>query len=140
MAGPFFLISIGLNSWATLDFSIGLAGNSWAASRSRGQVRWHASRTVGRKSRPFVITGLLIVVLAIAVREQLPRRRASSLAVVLLALLGVALMLAAFRVDTAMLRGGNPSTWNCWVHGIAFLLIIAMGTLAPPDNGSGGAQ
>jgi hypothetical protein len=55
----------------------------------------------------------------------------SSVAVVLLALLGVALMLAAFRVDTPMLRGGNPNTWNSWVHGIAFLLIIALGVLAP---------
>jgi putative transposase len=59
------------------------------------------------------------------------RRRASSFAVVLLALLGVALMLAAFRVDTPMLSGGNPDTCNGWVHGIAFLLIIAMGVLAP---------
>jgi MFS family permease len=75
--------------------------------------------------------GLLIVILAAAVRDQLPRRRASSFAVVLLALLGVALMLAAFRVDTPMLSGGNPDTWNGWVHGIAFLLIIAMGVLAP---------
>jgi hypothetical protein len=30
-----------------------------------------------------------------------------------------------------MLRGGNPNTWNGWVHGIAFLLIIALGVLAP---------
>jgi hypothetical protein len=45
--------------------------------------------------------------------------------------LAVALMLAAFRVDTPMLRGGNPNTWNGWVHGIAFLLIIALGVLAP---------
>ena len=49
----------------------------------------------------------------------------------LLALLGVALMLAAFRVDTPMLSGGSPATWNGWVHGIAFLLIITMGVLAP---------
>jgi hypothetical protein len=38
-------------------------------------------------------------VFAVAVRDQLPRRRASSFAVVLLALLGVALILAGFRVD-----------------------------------------
>jgi Protein of unknown function (DUF998) len=74
---------------------------------------------------------LLIVVLAFAVRDQLPRRRASSFAVVPLVLLGVALMLAAFRVDTPMLSGGNPQTWNGWVHGIAFFLIIATGVLAP---------
>lgn len=49
----------------------------------------------------------------------------------LLALLGVALILAAFRVDVPMLSGGNPATWNGWVHGIAFLLIIATGVLAP---------
>jgi hypothetical protein len=71
------------------------------------------------------------VVLAIAVRDQLPRKRASSFAVMLLGLLGVALILAAFRVDTPMLRGGNPHTWHGWIHGIAFLLIIATGVLAP---------
>ena len=74
---------------------------------------------------------MLIVILAFAVRDQLPRRRASGFAVVLLALLGVALILAAFRVDTPMLTGGNPVTWHGWVHGIAFLLIIATGVLAP---------
>lgn len=46
-------------------------------------------------------------------------------------LCGVALILAAFRVDVAMMSGGNPATWNGWVHGIAFLLIIAAGVLAP---------
>ena len=30
-----------------------------------------------------------------------------------------------------MLSGGSPATWHGWVHGIAFLLIIAMGLLAP---------
>ena len=49
----------------------------------------------------------------------------------LLALLGVALILAGFRVDVPMLSGGTPATWNGWVHGIAFLLIIATGVLAP---------
>jgi hypothetical protein len=76
-------------------------------------------------------TGVLIVILAVAVRDQLPQRRASGFAVVLLALLGVALILAGFRVDVPMLSGGTPATWNGWVHGIAFLLIIATGVLAP---------
>jgi hypothetical protein len=30
-----------------------------------------------------------------------------------------------------MLSGGSPATWHGWVHGIAFLLIIAAGALAP---------
>jgi hypothetical protein len=70
-------------------------------------------------------------ILALALRDELPPRRSSSFAVLLLALLGVALMLAAFSVDVPMLRGGNPATWHGWVHGFAFLLIIAMGVLAP---------
>lgn len=80
-------------------------------------------------ARAVLVTGLLN--LTVTVRDQLPRRRASSVAVLLLGLLGVALMLAAFRVDTPMLSGGNPVTWNGWVHGIAFLLIIATGVFAP---------
>ena len=30
-----------------------------------------------------------------------------------------------------LLSGGSPATWHGGVHGIAFLLIIAMGVLAP---------
>ena len=43
----------------------------------------------------------------------------------------MALILAAFRVDAPMLKGGNPDTWHGWVHAIAFLLIIATSVLAP---------
>jgi hypothetical protein len=74
---------------------------------------------------------LLIVVLAVAVRDGLPQKRASGVAVVLLVLLGVALILAAFRVDVPMLSGGGPNTWHGWIQGIAFLLIIAASLLAP---------
>jgi Protein of unknown function (DUF998) len=131
VAGPFFLSSVGLNTWASIDYLHGLGWEfvggeqvPWPSSLARGPYGWAQIAT-------FVITGLLIVMLAVAVHDQLPRRRMSNFAVVLLALLGVALMLAAFRVDAPMLSGGNPNTWNGWVHGIAFLLIIAMGVLAP---------
>jgi hypothetical protein len=131
LAGPFFLVSIGLNTWASLGYLhqlgwefVGGEQVPWPSSLARGPHGWAQVAT-------FAATGLLIVVLAMAMRDQLPRRRASSFAVVLLAVFGVALMLAAFRVDTPMLRGGNPNTWNGWVHGIAFLLIIALGVLAP---------
>jgi hypothetical protein len=131
VAGPLFLVSVGLNTWASILYLHGLGWElvgggqvPWPSVLARGPYGWAQVAT-------FVVTGLLIVILAVAVRDQLPRRRMSSFAVVLLALLGVALMLAAFRVDTPMLRGGNPNTWNGWVHGIAFLLIIALGVLAP---------
>jgi hypothetical protein len=131
VAGPFFLISVGLNSWAIIDYlhrlGWGFVGGEqvpWPSSLARGPYGWAQVAT-------FVITGLLIVVLTVAVRDQLPHRRASGFAAILLGLLGVALILAAFRVDTPMLRGGNPDTWHGWIHGIAFLLIIATGVLAP---------
>jgi hypothetical protein len=85
----------------------------------------------GAQVATFVISGLLILIFALAVRDQLPQRRVSGFAVVLLALLGLALILAAFRVDVPMLSGGSPATWHGWLHVIAFLLIIATGVLAP---------
>jgi hypothetical protein len=131
LAGPFFLISVGLDTWASIGYLRGLGWQfvgggqvPWPSSLARGPYGWVQVAT-------FLITGLLIVILAVAVRDRLPRRRASRFAVVLLALLGVALILAAFRVDTPMLRGGNPETWNGWIHGVAFLLVIATGVLAP---------
>jgi Protein of unknown function (DUF998) len=131
VAGPFFLVSVGLNSWASIDYLHSLGWEfvdgeqvPWPSSLARGPYGWAQVAT-------FVITGLLIMLLAIAVRDELPHRRASGFAVALLALLGVALILAAFRVDTPMLIGGNPDTWHGWIHGIAFLLIIVTGVLAP---------
>jgi hypothetical protein len=131
LAGPFFLVSVGLNTWASLSYLhqlgwefVGSEQVPWPSSLARGPYGWAQIAT-------FVITGLLIVILAVAVRDQLPQTRASGFAVVLLALLGVALILAGFRVDVPMLSGGTPATWNGWVHGIAFLLIIATGVLAP---------
>jgi hypothetical protein len=131
LAGPFFLVSVGLNSWASLGYLhqlgwefVGGEQVPWPSSLARGPYGWAQIAT-------FFITGLLIVVLTVAVRDQLPRRRASRFAVVLLALLGVALILAAFPVDVPTLSGRCPSTWHGWVHTIAFLVIIATGVLAP---------
>lgn len=131
MAGPFFLIAVGLTTWASIDYLhwlgwefVGGGQVPWPSALARGPYGWAQVAT-------FAVTGLLIVILAVAVHDLLPRRRVSGFAVVLLTLLGAALILAAFRVDVPMLSGGNPATWNGWVHGIAFLLVIAMGVLAP---------
>jgi hypothetical protein len=113
--------------WLPSSAWLGFVGGEqvpWPSSLARGSYGWAQIAT-------FAIAGLLIVILAVAVRDQLPQKRTSGVAVVLLALLGVALILAAFRVDVPMLSGGSPATWHGWVHGIAFLLIIAMSALAP---------
>jgi hypothetical protein len=71
---------------------ISMPGNSWAASA--GSVAELAGARAVRLGTDCGL-GLLIVILAVAVRDQLPHRRASGFAV-LLALLGVALILAGF--------------------------------------------
>jgi hypothetical protein len=121
------LITVGLNTWASLGYLhqlgwefVGGEQVPWPSSLARGPYGWGQIATFG-------ITGLAIVVFAVALRDQLPHRRASAVAVALLALLGVALILAAFRVDKPMLSGGSPATWHGWVHAIAFLLIISTG-------------
>ena len=131
LAGPFFLASVGLNTWASLDYlhSLGwkfVGGEEvpWPSSLARGPYGWVQVAT-------FLITGLLVVVVAAGLRGVLPRGRTGTLAVALLGLLGAALMLAAFRVDVPMLTGGEPQTPNGLLHGIAFLLIIGAGVLAP---------
>jgi hypothetical protein len=58
---------------------------------ARGPYGWGATC--------YLCYGLLILIVTVVVRDERPRTRASSFAVVLLALLGAALMLAAFRVD-----------------------------------------
>jgi hypothetical protein len=85
LAGPF---SGGLNTWASLGYLhqlgwefVGGEQVPWPSSLARGPYGWAQIAT-------FVITGLLIVILAVAVHDQLPQRRASGFAVVLLALLG----------------------------------------------------
>jgi Protein of unknown function (DUF998) len=126
----------GIDSWASIDFLhrlgwefVGGEQVLWPSSLARGPYGWVQVAT-------FVITGLLIVVLAIALRDQLPRKRASSFAILLLGLLGVALILAAFRVDTPMLRAGNPDMWHGCIHRIASLLIIRWGCACAVDDGS----
>ena len=88
LAGPFFLVSVGLNTRASMEYLSDLGWEfvggeqvPWPSSLARGPNGWAQIAT-------FAITGLLIVVLAVAVREELPQRPMSGLAVVLLALLG----------------------------------------------------
>ena len=82
------MISVGLNSWASIDYLhrlgwefVGGEQVPWPSSLVRGPYGWAQVATS-------MITGLLIMVLALAVRDQLPRQRASGFAVMLLGLLG----------------------------------------------------
>ena len=67
-AGPFFLASVALNRWASLDYlpSLGwefVGGDEvpWPSSLAREPYGWAQLAT-------FVVTGLLVVVLAVSLR------------------------------------------------------------------------
>jgi hypothetical protein len=69
LAGPFFLVSVGLNTRASMEYLTDLGWEfvggeqvPWPSSLARGPYGWAQIAT-------FVTTGLLIVVLAVAVRE-----------------------------------------------------------------------
>jgi hypothetical protein len=71
LAGPFFLVSVGLNTWASVGYlhQLGwefMCGEQvpWPSSLAHGPYGWTQIAT-------FVITGLLTVILAVAVRGQL---------------------------------------------------------------------
>ena len=108
LVGPFFLISVGLNTWASTGYLHGLGWQFVGGGQVPWPSRWRAGRNaVGRKLRPSCY-GLADCDPRRCGGDRLPCRRASSFAVVLLAMLGVALILAAFRVDVPMLVAGVP--------------------------------
>ena len=85
LARPFFLISIGLNTWASLGY---LHQLGWEFRRRRaGPVAELAGARAVRlgPNCKRCHYRLLVVVLAVAVRDQLPQKRARGFAVVLLA-------------------------------------------------------
>jgi hypothetical protein len=131
VAGPLLLVSVGLNTWANLDYLhdlgwefVGGEEVPWPSSLARGPHAW-------AQIAAFVVTGLLVIAFAASLPDTLPRRRASTFAAALVGILGAALTLAAFRVDAPMLSGDDPETWNGWAHGIAFLAIIVTGVVSP---------
>ena len=116
-AGPFFIGSILLNSWASLDF-LHTYGWQWSGGKSvpwpsvlaRGPYGWAQVCT-------FVLAGLLVLVLASSLRPALPRRRVARVGGWLVTGIGVALLACAAPLDDSMLADGDPSTW----HGVAHL-------------------
>jgi hypothetical protein len=78
LAGPFLLVSVGLNTWASIDYLhqlgwqfVGGEQVPWPSSLARGPHGWAQVAT-------FAITGLLIVILAAAVRDRRGARSAAA--------------------------------------------------------------
>ena len=70
----------------------------------------------------FLLLGLSVLALAVALFRLLPARR--KIGPILLALVGAGVSLAAFRTDYGSAGGGGPETWNGTVHAVGLTIFI----------------
>jgi hypothetical protein len=76
----------------------------------------------------FLLLGLSVLALAVALFRLLLARR--KLGPILLALAGVGVGLAAFRTDYGSAGGGGPETWNGTVHAVGLTIFIPVVVLS----------
>ena len=137
VAGPLFLASILLNSWASIDF---LREHGWALWGG-ADVPWPSILARGPHGgvqvATFAITGLLVLVAAQGLRPALPRRRTARVGGWLVTAFGAAVLASAAPLDASMAAGGEPDTWHGTVHALAFLVAVASAILGALVLGPG---
>lgn len=129
-AGPLFLASVTVNSWANIDFLHGLgwrlvggADVPWPSVLALAPHGWIQIAT-------FAVTGALLLVFADGLRAMLPRTRPARVAGWATTAFAVAFAASAAPTDWATARGADPDTWYGRVHGLAFLAMLASVLLA----------
>ncbi len=125
MAGPvvfaLLLVTVTALEW---DF---LRDRGWRLF-DHGDVTWPSATALGPYGHlqvaNFVVLGLAMLALAVALRRTTPGHRA--VGPWLVALMGVGLLLCAFRIDRASAFGGGaPETWNGVAHLLGFVVLLA---------------
>lgn len=124
---PLLLVVVAAIQW---DF---LHERGWRVF-DHGDVTWPSGTALGPHGylqvANFVVLGLAVLALAVALARSMQSRRKAG--AWLVGLMGLTLLLSAIRIDhrTAFEgQGSSPETWNGVVHGVAFFLLI-LATLA----------
>jgi hypothetical protein len=129
-AGPLFLALIAIGTVAERGM---LHRYGWTYLTSNN-VPWPSGISTGRygalQIANFAVTGGLLLLFTRSLAPHL-RGIAGRIAVVLLTVQGAALALSAFRADHQMMLGHNPTTWNGYVHDVAFVFVAVPSLLAP---------
>lgn len=124
-----FVVGLILITWASLDFMRGLGWSIW----DHGDSAWPSGLAQGpygwAQVANFAITGSLLLVFFRGLRKALPERRSARVAGVLLYLLAVGFILAAFPEDGPPF--GEPETAAGMLHGLGFLLIVLTSFIGP---------
>jgi hypothetical protein len=76
----------------------------------------------------FLLLGLSVLALAVALFRLLPARR--QIGPILLALAGVGVGLSAFRTDYGSAGGGGPETWNGTIHAVGLTIFVPVVVLS----------
>lgn len=124
---PLLLVLVAAIQW---DF---LHERGWRVF-DHGDVTWPSGTALGPHGYlqvvNFVVLGLAVVALAVALARSVQSRRKPG--AWLVGLTGLALLLSAIRIDHPSAFGGegsSPDTWNGVVHGVGFFLVL-LATLA----------
>lgn len=129
IAGPLFLVTVVLLSWAEYDY---LRSRGWTVLNAN-DVPWPSGLALSSlgwlQILNFAITGLLLLVFVSTLRRKLPARRSAAVAAGLMTVQTVAIIASATPTDRNFNAG--PSTWHGWVHGIAFLVIVLCSLVTP---------
>ena len=125
-----FLAGIILATWLAWDY---LHARGWSVL-DQGDVPWPSGTALAEhgwvQSANFALTGTLLFLFVRTMRREFRRRIAGRIAGTLLTVLAVALALSAFNTDRAF--GDAPSTWNGWVHALAFFAIMLSSLIGMP--------
>jgi Protein of unknown function (DUF998) len=130
-AGPLFLTTVGLLTWAELGYMHRLG---WHYT-TNNEVPWPSGLALGRygwiQIANFAATGLLLLAFVLGGLRRHLHRITGKVALALLTLLGAALTTSAFPTDHAAAAGKNPNTWHGWIHTGSFVAVALPAVIAP---------
>lgn len=125
---PLLLVVVAAIQW---DF---LHERGWRLF-DHGNVTWPSGTALGPwgflQVLNFLVLGVSLLSLAVVLRRFVRVRR--NVGPWLVGLMGIALLLSAFRIDEPMAfagEGGSPETWNGVLHGIGFGLLLITSLLS----------
>ena len=95
---------------------VGVSEVPWPSGLALGPLGW-------LQVLNFVFFGLMLTFFAVGLHRGVAARvRGSVVGPALLAVAGIALVLAGFKTDPSLSEG--PQTWHGLIHGLAFLLLV----------------